>query len=74
MTERETTQADTVRLAIESDIFDGSLMPGTSLEEGFSFKASSPDLILCSHSFIANPASKYAFFLWLNITSAEAFS
>ena len=34
MTARETTQADTVRLAIESEIFDGSLVPGTSLEEG----------------------------------------
>jgi DNA-binding GntR family transcriptional regulator len=34
VTERETTQADTIRLAIESEIFSGSLVPGTSLEEG----------------------------------------
>ena len=34
MTERETTQADTIRLAIESEIFNGSLVPGTSMEEG----------------------------------------
>ena len=34
MTERETTQADTIRLAIESEIFNGSLIPGTPLEEG----------------------------------------
>lgn len=34
MTERETTQADTIRLAIESEIFNGSLVPGASMEEG----------------------------------------
>ena len=34
MPERETTQADTIRLAIESEIFNGSLIPGTPLEEG----------------------------------------
>ena len=34
MTDRETTQADTIRLAIESEIFSGSLVPGTSMEEG----------------------------------------
>ena len=34
MPEREATQADTIRLAIESEIFNGSLIPGTPLEEG----------------------------------------
>jgi DNA-binding GntR family transcriptional regulator len=34
MTEREPTQADTVRLAIERDIFGGQLAPGDALEEG----------------------------------------
>lgn len=34
MTQRDPTQADAVRLAIESDIFNGRLAPGTPLEEG----------------------------------------
>ena len=34
MTDREPTQADTVRLAIERDIFGGQLAPGDALEEG----------------------------------------
>ena len=34
MSERDPTQADAVRLAIESDIFNGRLAPGAPLEEG----------------------------------------
>ena len=34
MTDREPTQADTVRLAIEREIFGGHLAPGDALEEG----------------------------------------
>ena len=34
MTDREPTQADTVRLAIEREIFGGQLAPGDALEEG----------------------------------------
>ena len=34
MTDRDLTQADTVRLAIEREIFGGQLAPGDALEEG----------------------------------------
>ncbi|MCH1580864.1 MAG: GntR family transcriptional regulator [Luminiphilus sp.] len=34
MSTRDPTQADAVRLAIESDIFNGRLAPGAALEEG----------------------------------------
>jgi len=34
MSQPESTQADTIRLAIESDIYNGVLVPGASLEEG----------------------------------------
>lgn len=34
MMDRDPTQADTVRFAIESDIFNGQLAPGDALEEG----------------------------------------
>ncbi|MEL0163341.1 MAG: GntR family transcriptional regulator, partial [Halieaceae bacterium] len=34
MSQPESTQADTIRLAIESDIYNGVLAPGSSLEEG----------------------------------------
>ena len=34
MTDRDLTQANTVRLAIEREIFGGQLAPGDALEEG----------------------------------------
>ena len=34
MTDKDPTQAGTVRLAIERDIFNGLLAPGDALEEG----------------------------------------
>ena len=34
MTDHDLTQADTVRLAIEREIFGGQLAPGDALEEG----------------------------------------